>query len=274
MTDESDLEAFYRCLGCYGRLISHWFKGENGDVPYVVCHNSACTDIHRVFPEGYGVRLMKANSQLFPQADVYNTYPIGPLITDKRTTDFQVQYTAFSGQIIQAKPFLNSGMLDMNPAPKNSFEAVNAGDERRIREVRQETIASVSKQGSSSKFRSTAKLEKPLSELTNYAPEPLRSIESYVNRPTEERLMEARAQGKTPRPLNAFILYRKAYNAHSKQFRKQNDIATISHVLSDSWRLETQEVRRRFFESAKTDSANHYLAHPDYKYTRNRKPKN
>lgn len=116
-----------------------------------------------------------------------------------------------------------------------------------------------------------AKLEKPLSEVTkDWAHVPVVDIEAYVNRSAETRQLEVE-QGKIPgkikRPMNAFMLYRKAYQNRTKHWCMQHNHQIVSQVCGESWPLEPESIRLQFNEWAKTERANHHNAHPGYKFT-------
>lgn len=119
--------------------------------------------------------------------------------------------------------------------------------------------------------KKVAKLEKPLSELTKeWTHIPVVDIEAYVNRSSEVRLEEV-ANGKVPgkikRPMNAFMLYRKAYQNRTKDWCLHNNHQVVSQVCGDSWPLEPEHIRTQFNEWAKLERSNHQLAHPGYKFT-------
>jgi hypothetical protein len=116
-----------------------------------------------------------------------------------------------------------------------------------------------------------AKLEKPLSELTkDWTHVPVADIEAYVNRSVEERrreVDEGKVPGKVKRPMNSFMLYRKAYQNRTKDWCLQNNHQVVSQVCGDSWPLEPDEVKDQFNEWAKTERQNHQNAHPGYKFS-------
>lgn len=120
----------------------------------------------------------------------------------------------------------------------------------------------------------------PLSELATHYPDvAVADIASYVNRPREVRLKEV-AQSKTPgkvkRPMNAFMLYRKAYQILAKELCTQNNHQVVSQVCGDGWPLEPESVREQFNQWARIERENHHIAHPNYKFTPSkpaRKPK-
>lgn len=111
----------------------------------------------------------------------------------------------------------------------------------------------------------------PLSELARHYPDvAIANIGSYVNRPAEVRLQEV-AQGKIPgkikRPMNAFMLYRKAYQNLAKALCTEENHQVVSKVCGEGWPLEPESVREQFNQWARTERENHHDAHPNYKFT-------
>ena len=119
--------------------------------------------------------------------------------------------------------------------------------------------------------KKVAKLEKPLSELTSdWTHVPVADIESFVNRSAEERrreVEEGKIPGKVKRPMNSFMLYRKAYQNRTKDWCLQNNHQVVSQVCGDSWPLESNEVKDQFSEWARIERINHQNAHPGYKFS-------
>ncbi|ROT37026.1 hypothetical protein SODALDRAFT_213417 [Sodiomyces alkalinus F11] len=131
------------------------------------------------------------------------------------------------------------------------------------------------------KSKATKKIDEiriPLSELAEEHPEVLvADIDAYVNRPAEERMREveqSKTPGKIKRPMNAFMLYRKAYQNLAKSLCTQNNHQMVSQVCGSGWPLEPEHVRGQFNEWAKIERMNHQEAHPGYKFTPSKpKPK-
>ncbi|KAI0151921.1 hypothetical protein F4776DRAFT_2192 [Hypoxylon sp. NC0597] len=113
-------------------------------------------------------------------------------------------------------------------------------------------------------------LEAPLSELVkDITTVQDTNIEEYVNRSIEVREHEritAKDQ-KIKRPMNAFMLYRKAYQNRTKEWKKHDNHQVISQVCGTSWNMESQELRDKYDNWAKIERENHKLAFPDYKFT-------
>jgi len=120
-------------------------------------------------------------------------------------------------------------------------------------------------------IKKTPELEKPLSELTrDWVHTPLADIEAYVSRSTEERhreVAEGKIPGKIKRPMNAFMMYRKAYQDRAKKWCKQHNHQVVSQVCGESWGLEPEAEKKPFDDWAKKERENHHIAHPEYKFT-------
>ena len=119
--------------------------------------------------------------------------------------------------------------------------------------------------------KKVAKLERPLSELTKHWKHvPVADIETYVNRSAEDRrkeVEEGKIPGKVKRPMNSFMLYRKAYQNRTKDWCLQNNHQVVSQVCGDSWPLEADEVKEQFSEWARIERINHQNAFPGYKFS-------
>ncbi|KAF8860945.1 hypothetical protein BDZ45DRAFT_672215 [Acephala macrosclerotiorum] len=99
---------------------------------------------------------------------------------------------------------------------------------------------------------------------------PLIDIEAYVNRPAAERQLEAennKVPGKVKRPMNSFMLYRKAYQLRAKEYGLMTNHQVVSQLCGDSWPLEPEEIREQFAEWARVERDRHEEAHPGYKFT-------
>ncbi|KAI3331926.1 hypothetical protein HD806DRAFT_529697 [Xylariaceae sp. AK1471] len=142
--------------------------------------------------------------------------------------------------------------------------------------------------GDGSPEKQAIDLAAPLSELVkNLTNVTDTDIQAYVNRSPEERRHEVSTSktGKVKRPMNAFMLYRKAYQNRTKEWKRLDDIRrreervsegkpekghdnhqVISQVCGISWNMEPQELRDQYDEWAKIERNNHKLAFPDYKF--------
>lgn len=114
-------------------------------------------------------------------------------------------------------------------------------------------------------------LEKPLSEMSEDWKQSMVEIEAYINRPAEVRRKEIELDRKQPgrikRPMNSFMLYRKAFQNHTKAYCEHNNHQVVSRVCGASWDQEPEHIRKQFGDWAKLERANHQKAHPGYKFS-------
>ncbi|KAF7559578.1 hypothetical protein G7046_g4578 [Stylonectria norvegica] len=114
-------------------------------------------------------------------------------------------------------------------------------------------------------------ITKSLSEIAKDVPSiPVADIAAFVARPTELRQQETsrnKKPGSIKRPMNAFMLYRKAYQEVAKTQCAQNNHQHVSKVCGAGWPLESDEVHEMFTNWAKLERNNHQKAHPEYKFT-------
>lgn len=119
--------------------------------------------------------------------------------------------------------------------------------------------------------KKVAKLDQPLSFLTkDWKHCPVVDIDAYVNRSAEVRRKEVedgKIPGKVKRPMNSFMLYRKAYQNRTKDWCLQNNHQVVSQVCGDSWPLEPDHIKDQFSEWARIERINHQNAHPGYKFS-------
>lgn len=188
-----------------------------------------------------------------PQANAELDYPIGPLEngTPSSTANLVCVAQPFPQQATPQEPI---ALPQAAPAPgANRAQPLEAPPKR-----------------VSAKKRVPV-LEKPMSELARgEGPDPLEEITEYAHRPVQRRLKEAEVAGRVKRPLNKFLLYRKAYNGTVKT----TDMQLASLIIAESWAMEGAELRDYFTELAGTDTRLHKLAFPDYKYAPRFGPKN
>jgi hypothetical protein len=102
---------------------------------------------------------------------------------------------------------------------------------------------------------------------------PLGDIAVKVHRSAEQRQGEVnnkKNNGKVPRPMNSFMLYRSAYAERVKEYCKEGNHQIISQITGASWAMEPQEVKELYEKYADIDRQNHSKAHPDYKFAPNK----
>ena len=113
-------------------------------------------------------------------------------------------------------------------------------------------------------------VDRPLSKIALELPDVfVADINLLVRRPIEERRKEigdAKNPGKIKRPMNAFMLYRKAYQNLAKRLCAHNNHQLVSQVCGDRWKIEPEDVREQFKEWATIERSNHQEAHPEYKF--------
>lgn len=111
-------------------------------------------------------------------------------------------------------------------------------------------------------------LDGPLSVLTKDSKIPIKDMESFVNRSTEERLKETeKKNGHIVRPMNAFMMYRSAYADRAKTLFDQNNHQVVSKATGQSWKLEPKEVQDHYRMLSEVERQNHAKAWPNYKFT-------
>lgn len=130
----------------------------------------------------------------------------------------------------------------------------------------------VQKKAKDQKQRTAATiLLKPLSEIARDVPGiPVADIGAFVLRSTEVRLKETsknKKPGQIKRPMNAFMLYRKAYQEVAKTQCAQNNHQHVSKVCGSAWPMEPDHIHEQFNAWATTERTNHKKAHPGYKFT-------
>ncbi|KAK4445320.1 hypothetical protein QBC34DRAFT_413325 [Podospora aff. communis PSN243] len=126
-------------------------------------------------------------------------------------------------------------------------------------------------------------LPKPLSELIPKAAnlKCLSDVEAFATRSVEVRKGEILTgirqgsknqsrwgAGKIPRPLNAFLLYRKTYDHQVRVLIAQRNLSisgiNVSSISGRSWKMEGKALLDKFASLAATERRLHYEAFPDY----------
>ncbi|KAK0654871.1 hypothetical protein B0T16DRAFT_383880 [Cercophora newfieldiana] len=112
-------------------------------------------------------------------------------------------------------------------------------------------------------------LSMPLSQMH---PEiPLFDVEAFVDRSAETRQAEVgtpgRTAGRIPRPLNQFLLYRKAYYPRVIALQGTKDNQSVSTLAGKSWAMETAEVKSTFKALGEKEKELHAVAFPGYIYS-------
>lgn len=130
---------------------------------------------------------------------------------------------------------------------------------------------------STDKEEATTTLQQPLSQIAESGnPIPEFDIEKFVNRSTKQRLDElnnSKRPDKIPRPMNAFMLYRKAYQSHCAEHSQQRNHIAISRVCGESWHMETADIKQKFTRCAMIEKENHAKAYVGYRYLFKKNPR-
>lgn len=111
-------------------------------------------------------------------------------------------------------------------------------------------------------------LTKALSEIAQDMPNVgVVDVATFANRSIETRQTEASKAGKVKRPLNAFMLYRKAYQDIAKTQCSRNNHQQVSSICGTSWNSwEPPGILSRFKQLASIEKQMHEDAFPAYKY--------
>lgn len=156
---------------------------------------------------------------------------------------------------------INRAIQQLKPSPKQTNREVSP--KPKAKKVKKEKKIKAENR--------MAKLDEPLSVLTRtWTHVPVVDIDAYVNRSAEIRrqeVEEGKNPGKVKRPMNSFMLYRKAYQNRTKNWCLQNNHQIVSQVCGDSWPLEPDNIRAQFNEWARIERQNHQNAHPGYKFS-------
>ncbi|KKF96304.1 Transcription factor ste11 [Ceratocystis platani] len=142
-----------------------------------------------------------------------------------------------------------AGRIEKTPSPKKRNDKVRPG-------------------------RRSAAIRSPLSQLARQFPSiEIPDIDSFVKRSFEERHAEinlGKNPGKVKRPMNAFMLYRKAHQMLAKTICCQKNHQYVSQICGDSWAIEPMAIREKFNVWAKIERINHQTAHPEYRFSPNK----
>ncbi|PIA15143.1 sequence-specific DNA-binding high mobility group box protein mat-Mc, partial [Coemansia reversa NRRL 1564] len=71
---------------------------------------------------------------------------------------------------------------------------------------------------------------------------------------------------RTPRPPNAFILYRKAKQAEVIRDNPGVSNKDVSCIIGHMWKNEDPAVQDKYREQAELEKKKHKEMHPNYKY--------
>lgn len=107
-----------------------------------------------------------------------------------------------------------------------------------------------------------------LSVLADQYPGEYINPEAYATRSAEERQRKSIEEGKISRPLNSYMLYRKAYQQVARRVLSNDQQQFASQIVGISWnQYESPTVKSEFKALARIDHQMHHKAFPSYKYT-------
>ena len=113
--------------------------------------------------------------------------------------------------------------------------------------------------------------DKPVPILSEDCEGPILAIEQFVHRTAETRHKEVEGKnGYTPRPMNNFMLYRKAYQDKAKKVSSQTNHQIVSVIVAASWKNEAKEIKEKFARYAQIEKEHHILAFPNYQFRPNK----
>ncbi|GAB0137775.1 hypothetical protein EsDP_00006028 [Epichloe bromicola] len=158
-------------------------------------------------------------------------------------------------------PDLHVTDMDINSFPYEAKEK-NCPDDKLLSKSRNLTPV----QGSN--YESFQMLDKALSESAKQYPDDFIDPVAYACRSIEERKQKSIEEGKVSRPLNSYMLYRKAYQQVARRVIRKDQQQSASQTVGASWtKLECDEIKSRFRALAKIDHEKHLEAFPTYRYT-------
>ncbi|KAJ2548922.1 slightly ste11-like protein, partial [Coemansia sp. RSA 1933] len=123
-----------------------------------------------------------------------------------------------------------------------------------------------------SSFGSSPVGNQPIFSTLSFQSSQMPEYDSYGRqpKPRSNRVIKPK---RTPRPPNAFILYRKAKQAEVIRDNPGVSNKDVSCIIGQMWKAEDPLVQDKFREQAELEKKKHKEMHPNYKY-QPRKPKN
>ncbi|KAJ2842442.1 slightly ste11-like protein, partial [Coemansia erecta] len=123
-----------------------------------------------------------------------------------------------------------------------------------------------------SPFGSSPAGNQPIFSTLNFQSSQMSEYDSYGRQP-KSRANRVIKPKRTPRPPNAFILYRKAKQAEVIRDNPGVSNKDVSCIIGQMWKAEDPLIQDKFREQAEMEKKKHKEMHPNYKY-QPRKPKN
>ena len=193
------------------------------------------------------------------------SYPYPQSLPDER--DYEPQgLLSFDYASLETLPLASQkNLATQTHSPMAPIPAM--GSEPSPSRIRKSRVARPSKEKSEKPEDSSIDMPVPLSRL--FPDISLADAETYIRRPKELREAEWRTRRgfpKMPRPVNAFLLYRRAVSEKAKHFAGVENHQVVSKLAGVSWKNESDEVKDTFSQYAELEKQYHGIAFPDYKY--------
>ncbi|KAJ5732698.1 hypothetical protein N7493_004179 [Penicillium malachiteum] len=88
------------------------------------------------------------------------------------------------------------------------------------------------------------RIDAPMSQTTAHMLDiPLRDMEAWAHRSSEERIAQAEDRRSIARPMNAFMMYRSAYSDRAKILLGNKNYQIVNSAIAKSWQIELDEVK-------------------------------
>lgn len=211
-----------------------------------VCLNKGCCNFKISFPES------KTLNDICPQVSGEGDYPISPLL-------YCPSPTLNQSRVTQPSPQQHAHTAVTQPVSASETDSAEPPQPPHTK-------------ARATKIKDIPILETPLSEQPNKSHvDPMTVIAKHANRSVEERRRETGADGKVRKPLNPWILYRKAYSAVKVKVKVkgiEKYALPNTSLLAQSWSMESNSVTKYFSDLAGIDRSLHMQAFPDYKVVR------
>ncbi|KAJ6014660.1 hypothetical protein N7540_009251 [Penicillium herquei] len=117
------------------------------------------------------------------------------------------------------------------------------------------------------------RIDAPMSQTTAHMVDiPIRDMEAWAHRSSEERIAQAEDRRSIARPMNAFMMYRSAYSDRAKTLLGNKNYQIVNSAIAKSWGIELDDVKTYYNDIARIERDNHQRTHPEYKFRPNRGP--
>ncbi|KAJ2744428.1 hypothetical protein GGI20_002972 [Coemansia sp. BCRC 34301] len=161
--------------------------------------------------------------------------------------------------------------LDMVASAGISLAVDMAADQSGQGQHPHQPVGGMHSAASQSSFGGSSVSNQPIFTTLSFQNSQLQEYDPYT-RP-QKRTGRTTKPKRTPRPPNAFILYRKAKQAEVIRDNPGVSNKDVSCIIGQMWKSEDPPVQDKFREQAELEKKKHKDLYPNYKY-QPRKPKN